>query len=306
MKNILKFALIALSLGLMFTGCDKGGGGTTITDDSRDKVTGAYPVKVTAPVAGEIYTALSLVKDGDSDLKAVAFVTVPDMGMINIDLVLSELNEYKEENDKAVTGYMFKVAEQELTILGSSMTLRGTGAYTGGYDGKVYKGSGESFISFEIADDATGTLVIKVETGVPPVDPREKVLGTYPVGVRIDVLEPTPVAGTIQITKEGENNLNAALNFTYSDGVTTADIAIVLSDLKAYSDEGGMSVTGYYFKIASQEMTILHPYHYGGTGKYTDGYDGKLYKGADGTMFISFEIVGEETELVVNVDSMSK
>ncbi len=293
---------IALGLGLVAAGCDKGGGKNETTDN-RDKVVGTYPVKVSVPAGDDIYTVLTLAREGDGNLRASASVDMPDADALTIDLVLSELKEYGDEGGQAVTGYYFMIADQELTVMDIPMTLGGTGAYTGGYDGKVYKGEAGAFISLEISD-ATGMVGIKVETGTysPPEDNRSKVTGTYPVKVTASVL-PARIYASLELAEEGAGNLKASATVEVPT-MGAMNLELVLSELKEYGDEGGKAVTGYYFMIADQELDILGtPVTLRGKSSFS-GYDGKVY--SNGTdAFVSFEIGSEDGTIGIMVETGS-
>jgi hypothetical protein len=169
MRNFKNFMFMAIGLGLVLTGCnnDNNGGNTAV--DNRDKVVGTYPVAVTVSQLPTPFTTnLTIAKEGNSDLKASTSVELPVIGAMNIDVVLSELKEFNEEGGKAVTGYLFKIAEKTLTIMGTPMLLKGTGSYDG-YDGKIYKGADDAFVSLEIGG-GTGPLAVTVKVETPAAE----------------------------------------------------------------------------------------------------------------------------------------
>lgn len=303
MKKLRNFIFTALCFGLLSTGCgtEEGGGGNGNQTDNRDNVVGVYPVKVTVPEVGDIYTGLSLDKEGDADLRASATVDIPDMDALTIDLVLSELKEYDDEDGAAVTGYLFRIEKQNLDIMGVPMTLGGTGAYDEGYDGKVYKNGTDAFISLEIGD-AMGIVNVVVETGtyVKPDDNRGEVVGDYPVKVTV------PIVGDLytklSLTEEGDADLGISATVQVPQmGPMTIDL--VLSELMEYDNDDGTVVTGYLFRIAGQELDIpgVGEVTMTGTGVYADGYDGKVYKN-DTDAFISFEM-GDASGVVIKVET---
>lgn len=281
------------------------------TTDNRDAVVGTYPVKVTAPVVGDLYTDLDLAKEGDADLKVSATVEIPTLdgaaaaaGM-TIDLVLSELKEYDDEDGTAVAGYLFKIAEQSLDIMGMPMTLSGTGAYEDGYDGKVYRNATDSFISLEIGDES-GNITVKVETGVytPPMeDNRDNVVGSYPVEVTVSVV-PLDLFTDLTLTKEGDDNLKVAATVQVpGTGDMDFEVELVLSDLKEHEGTRTTSL-GYFFKIAEQELElpVVGKIQLSGTGAY-DGYDGTVMRNGTEEAFISLEIRDASGMITVKVET---
>ncbi len=302
MRKFKNFMFIAIGLGLVSTGCNNDKGNETPVDN-RDKVVGTYPVKVEAPVVGDLYTNLALTKTGESDLKASATAEIPAMGEMTIDIVLSELKEYNDEGGETVTGYLFKVAEQGLSIMGQTLSFKGTGAYAEGYDGKVYKNETESFISLEIGD-ATGVMKVQVETGVytpPAEDNRDKVVGTYPVKVEVSVL-PVELYADLALAKDGDSDLKASATVEVP-GMGQMNIELVLSGLKEYSEEDGAPVDGYLYEIAEQTLTIMGtPMPLAGTGAYAEGFDGKVYKN-ETDAFISLMIGDASGAITVKVET---
>lgn len=157
-----------LAMGFVMAGCSSNDDTTTETPpvDNRGDVVGTYPVKISVSgkmMQEELYTNLTLAKEGDENLKASASVSVEEMGGdIDISLVLSSLKEYTPETRALPTGYSFKIAEQEISVVDSKVALKGTGQYDN-YDGRVYKTGTESFISFELAS-AGDVVTVKIES----------------------------------------------------------------------------------------------------------------------------------------------
>ncbi len=304
MKKIRHFMLMALGLGLVSIGCNQGDNGDGIPVDNRANVVGAYPVKVTVPGLGDIYTDLAIVKQGDNDLKASASVDVPGSGRMNLSLTLSELVEHNTKSEGY--GYHFKIAEQELTIPGmeAAVALKGTGKYDG-HDGRVYKGLTEStFVTFEIAD-ASGTVTVKVETGEKPeatADHRNNVVSNYPVKITV------PVVGdlytNLKLIKEGDSDLKASASVDII-GMGKFSFDIIFSELEELMlpDVAGGPTFGYGFKIASQELSITGtPLIMTGTGEY-GGFDGRVEVGAAEGPFISFEAADASGNVTVKVET---
>ncbi len=269
--------------------------------DNRANVAGSYPVKITVPIVGDLYTSLAIVKDGDANLKASGSVDVPQLGKMNIALILSELDEYNTEGTETVTGYYYKIAAQEVNVTGTPMTMTGTGDYEGGTDGKVYKNSKEAFISLQIAD-ASGNITVKVETGTKPEEPiiednRDPVIGFYPVKVDVSAI-PTTMYSNLKIAREGDDKLKASATVSVP-GMGDMNIELVLSDLEEYSQGGA---EGFYFTIAPQELTIMTTsMTMKGTGD-TNGHDGLAY--LDGTsLHVSLAITNEDESVNVAVET---
>lgn len=297
---------------LVLAGCDKGnggdddgngdGGGETIVDH-RGRVAGVYPVRVNTPMTGVLYTDMTLAKEGEADLMASATVEVPYLGKMNIDLVFSELEEYEEQDGRAVTGYLFKIAEQELGVGATTLRLKGTGAYDG-YDGRVYKNADTAFVSFEIGN-GDGTVKVKIETGVY-VDNRGKVAGTYPVKLTATMVG--DLYADLVLTVEGENELKASgtAQVPSMPWIGEISVELILSELKEFDEQDGQAVTGYYFIINGQEFSvpILGDLMLSGVGTY-DGYDGKVYKNATDS-FIGLKVASEDYVFILEVETVDE
>jgi hypothetical protein len=135
--------------------------------DNRDKVAGVYPVKITASLSmvGELFTDLHLELVGDNELRAYGTAEVPDMewvGEISVEITLSDLKEFDEENGEAVTGYYFKIREHQFNLpVVNEITVTGTGEFDG-YDGKVYRNDTSASIALKVAQ-VEGTISLEVE-----------------------------------------------------------------------------------------------------------------------------------------------
>jgi hypothetical protein len=270
--------------------------------DNRDKVVGDYPVIVdVSAFPMQLAANLELAKEGDADLKASATIEVPEMGTMNIELILSKMGEYADEAGEAVTGYYFMVTEQELDIMGTPMAMLGTGSFPSGFDGKVYVSATESFISLELKDVDTGKVIVKVESGTvaPPADNRANVAGTYPVAIGIDVMG-LDLPTTLTLAVEGDADLKASATVDIPN-VGALAFDMVLSEMQEFTDAGGAAVTGYMFKIAEQTIDFTGaPLKFHGTGASEGGFDGMVYKNATDA-FISFEMTNDM--MVVKVET---
>ena len=77
-------------------------------------------------MAGNHYANMVLAKYSSNDLCISGAVKIPDLGTVNVNLVLSSLKEYADEDGQAVTGYFFNIDEQEVDVAGTAMTFSGT------------------------------------------------------------------------------------------------------------------------------------------------------------------------------------
>jgi hypothetical protein len=140
MKKVMKsFMAMALGLSLVLTGCSD-------DDDSNlSAFTGTYPVEVYASLGGQpvisgLEVDLILSEEG-GNFKASA--NLDTYG--NIDIVLSSLNsnlpDFGGTEATGISGYVFKVAEQEISIAGQGkVKIKGsTEGIDGGYHGYVAK-----------------------------------------------------------------------------------------------------------------------------------------------------------------------
>lgn len=298
--------LMVLAAGFVMAGCSSDDDDPQPAVDNRADVVGTYPVKITVsgPMQQEVYTDLVLTKEGDANLKASALVAAAPMGgNISIDLVLSSLKEFTPETRAIPTGYDFKIAEQNITVIGAQMAFKGTGK-NGGNDGKVYKTSAESFISFEIISlgDDTQQVTVKVESGTEPViDNRDDVVGTYPVKVTVGGMVDMTLYTDLTLAKEGDEDLKGVASVAVP-GFSNININLVFSSIEEYEPESRALPTGYKFKIAEQNVDAFGaPMKFKGAGLYGD-YDGKVQKTASDSE-ISFEIAGPGGSVTVKVES---
>jgi len=171
MKKVLK-SLIALSLGLALvaTGCKK-------DDDNLDLsgVVGSYPITVDIAALGitELPAMLVVTANGN-DLKATGTVTVPAqvnplIGSLTIDLALTSLKEFSgtlgEISIPITDAFLFKVASQNITVLGQPFPFAGTNEING-YDGIIGKFVTFPIIGFSIqSEDIPQVGILKIEVG---------------------------------------------------------------------------------------------------------------------------------------------
>jgi hypothetical protein len=161
----------------------------------------------------------------------------------------------------------------------------------------VRKGAGGAFISLE-AVDAAGNITVKVETGSEPTQGLNEVTGIYPVTITSGAL-PNDINTNLIITEGPDNTLIASA--TVED---TMVMQFALSGLKRYDTENGTAVTGYYFMIPEQDLSImmmLMPFK--GRGTY-NGYDGKIYR-SEMDSFVSFEVVDGSGVIRIKVESVA-
>jgi hypothetical protein len=143
MKKVMKsFMAMALGLSLVLAGCSK-------DDDSKlAEFTGTYPVEINVrlaedPVISGLEVDLILTEE-NGNFKASA--NLADYGNINI--VLSSLSSNLPDlgSDVEVTdlrGYVFKVAEQQITLAASPVPVKIKGYVkegSNGYNGAIVKG----------------------------------------------------------------------------------------------------------------------------------------------------------------------
>ncbi len=172
MKKIFKtFFTLALGLSLALAGCSKD------EKDLRSELTGNYDVTVTveglpAPVA--VPATLTVSKDGDG-FKVVSVVSSAQlpMGDINLSLLLSSLAEVNGETDEgtAFEGYLYKIAEQPITVGAASYEFFGTAADYGDYAGTIAQFSddwgADRFIDFQIAGVIPELGLLTITVGLP-------------------------------------------------------------------------------------------------------------------------------------------
>lgn len=130
--------------------------------ESRTNVIGDYEVRVAIEsLDRESFETVTITEEGLRDLRATVKMTIENVGTVDISLALSALKEFTSIDGIDVTGYYFKVEEQNITAIGQTMPCKGTGAFEGGYDGIIYKNDSKAFFSATLS---TIGMVIDIET----------------------------------------------------------------------------------------------------------------------------------------------
>lgn len=251
--------------------------------DNRANVVGSYPVKVSVSLMEmEFYTSLTIAKEGEENLKGATKFDLEGVGSVDIAVMLSSLSEFSETGGAAVTGYMYKIEEQDITVLGQSMTCKGTGAFEGGYDGTVYKNSSEAYIALEI--EASG-MIIKIESGDQPVvtDELAEFLGNYDCSVQqANSAENLDSQSTVAIARltTGETVEDGTLavmgEFTSGDS-DVFSMSMIITGFKEYSVG---SYNGYLFTVSeSKVMKNGSEITFSGAKQFENEADGLLLIG---------------------------
>ena len=183
MKIIKYIMLTALAIGgLGIAGCEKGGddggngGGNNGGDppkDNRAQVTGTYHVHITHPLTfAEPFTDIEIALDGRNNLIGSGSASMGILGDMELEIPLTNLKEFTRIDEKTVTGYYFKVAENTYRVAALTLVLAGSGQYEYdgvAYDGYLWKNATESYIVGHIASDGgTGPTWVKLESGTEP------------------------------------------------------------------------------------------------------------------------------------------
>jgi hypothetical protein len=162
MKKLMRnFMVMALGLSLVLAGCSK-------DEDSFIDVAGTYSVRIDVsllPLDQPIETDLLLTKEGNN-LKAVA--NIAPYGIINITLsdLNSDLSSIAGFAPEGVSGYLFKIAQQKITITGiGEVDVIGSSemaAESNGYHGVVYKKQEAKFIVLDLQGVGEGLENLKI------------------------------------------------------------------------------------------------------------------------------------------------